>query len=134
MKERIIFNSQIDFKIGLQLGEDKMALTKPDDTHQGIEWWVTNFVITRPVLGFVYVDNNVKKVFKIQEAVNYSNQTLTRIENTIKTLKGSEFVQTEPAEQILQAINAQKAYRTLIIQMRITLKNDFLNPIDNLTR
>ena len=65
MKEQIILNSQIDFEIGWQLGDDKIALTKPDDTHQGIERWVTNFVISRPVLGFVYVDNNVKKVFKI---------------------------------------------------------------------
>jgi hypothetical protein len=80
------------------------------------------------------VDNNEKKVFKVFEAAKYSNQTLTRIENTINSLKGGEFVQTEPANQIIQAINAQKAYRRLIIQMRITLWNDFLNPIDNLTR
>jgi hypothetical protein len=134
MKEQIIFNSKIDFEIGWQLGEDKIALTKPDDTHPGIEHWVTNSVVTSPVLGFVYVDNNEKKVFKVFEAAKYSNQTLTRIENTINSLKGGEFVQTEPANQIIQAINAQKAYRRLIIQMRITLRNDFLNPIDNLTR
>ena len=83
MKEQIIFNSQINFEIGLQLGEDKIALTKHDDTYQGIERWVTNSVVTSPALSFVYVDNNVKKVFKIQEAAKYSNQTLTRIKNTI---------------------------------------------------
>jgi len=134
MVEQIIFNSKIDFEIGLQLGEEKIALTKPNDTHRGMERWVTNSVITKPFLGFVYMDNNVKKVFRIEEAAKYSNQTLTRIENTINMQKGTEFVQTAPAEQILQAINAQKAYRRLIIQMRITLKNDFINPIDNVLR
>ena len=88
MKEQIIFNSKIDFEIGWQLGEDKIALTKSDDTHPGIEHWVTNSVVTSPVLGFVYVDNNEKKVFKVFEAAKYSNQTLTRIENTINSLKG----------------------------------------------
>ena len=92
---------------------------------------MTNSVITHPLLGFVYMDDNVKKVFRIQEATKYSNQTLTRIENTINVLKESEFVQTEPAEQILQAIHAQKEYRRLIIQMHKTLMNDFLNPMND---
>jgi len=134
MRERIIFNSQIDFEIGLQFGEEKTALTKPDDTHRGIKRWVTNSVVTSLVLGFVYTDNNENKVFQIEEAAKYSNQTLTRIENTINLHKGTEFIQIEPAEKILQAINAQKAYRRLIIQMRKTLKNDFLNPVDDFPR
>ena len=68
--------------------------------------------------------NNVKKVFQIQEATKYSNQTLTWIENTIKMHKGIQFVQEESVEQILQAIHAQKEYRRLIIQMPKTLKNE----------
>ena len=99
-----------------------------------MERWVTNSVITKPFLRFVYMDNNVKKVFRIEEAAKYSNQTLTRIENTINMQKGTEFVQTAPVEHILQAINSQKEYRRFIIQMRITLKNDFINPIDNVLR
>ena len=80
MVEQIIFNCKIDFDIGLQLGEEKIALTKPNDTHRGIERWVTNSVITKPFIGFVFVDNNVKKVFRIEEAVKilkpdpYSNR------------------------------------------------------------
>ena len=115
MREHIIFNSQIDFEIVLQLGEEKIALTKPLDSYRDIDRWVTNSVITSPILGFVYIDNNEKKVFRIQEAANFSNEILTQIENTIKTLKGSEFVQTKPAEQILEAIHAHKEYRRLII-------------------
>ena len=71
MREQIIFNSQIDFEIELQLGEEKIALTRPHDIHEGIERWVTNFVITRSVLGFQYMDNHVKKVFRIQDAAKY---------------------------------------------------------------
>ena len=106
LREQIMLNIQINFEIGLQLGEEKIALTKPNDTHRGIERWVTNSVINSPILGFVYIDNNKKKMFWIEEAAKFSNETLTRIENTIKTLKGSEFEQGEPAEQILQVINA----------------------------
>ena len=95
---------------------------------------MTNSVITKPFHGIVFMDNNVKKVFQIEEAAKYSNQTLTQIENTINMQKGTKFVQRAPAEQILQAINAQKAYRRLIIHMRVTLKNDFLNLIDNVPR
>ena len=87
MREQIMFNSQIDFEIGLQLGKDKIPLTKPDNTHEGIERWVTNSVITSSILGFVYMDNNEKKVFRIWEDAKYSNQTLTRIENTINLNK-----------------------------------------------
>ena len=50
MREQIIFNSQIDFEIGLQLGEEKIALTKTHDIHRGIEPWVINSVITSPIL------------------------------------------------------------------------------------
>ena len=91
MRERIRFNIQIDFVIGLQLGEENIAITKPHDTHRGIARWVTNSVITRPVLGFEYMDDNVKKMFRIQEAAKYSNDTLTRIVDTINVLKRSEF-------------------------------------------
>ena len=96
--------------------------------------WVTNSVITRPVLRFVYLDKNEQKVFRLEEAAKYSNQTLTRIENTINLLKGTEFVQTEHAEQIHQAINAQMTYERFIIQMPKTLKNNFLNPVDDFLR
>ena len=70
-------------KIGLQLGEENIALTKPHDTDEGIDSWVTYSVVTRLVLGFVYMDDGVKKVFQIQEAAKYSNDTLIRIVNTI---------------------------------------------------
>ena len=66
MREHIILNSQPNLEIGLQLGEEKIALTKPHDTHKGIEGRVGNSVITRPVLGIVYMDDGVKKVFQIQ--------------------------------------------------------------------
>ena len=65
MREHIILNSQIDFEIGLQLGEENIALTNHHDTHEGIESWVTNSMVTRPVLGFVHMDDGVKKVFRI---------------------------------------------------------------------
>ena len=76
-REHIRIYSQVDFKIGFQLGEKKIALTKTHNTYPRIEKWVTNSVITRPVLDFVYMDVGVKKVFKIQEAAKYSNDTLT---------------------------------------------------------
>ena len=106
MRQHIILNSQIDFKIGLQLGEEKIVLRKPHDTHEVIESWVTNSVVTRPLLGFMYIDDGVKKVFQIQEDAKYSSETLTRFVTTVNELKGSQFVQTEPAQQILQAIHA----------------------------
>ena len=132
MVEQIIFNSKIDFEIRMQFGEEKIALTKPLVTHRDIDRWVTNSVITSPVLGFLFFDNNDKKVFRIHEAAKFSNETLTRIENTINLNKGMEFVQSKPAEQILEAIQAQKEYRRLIIQICRNLKNDYLYPLNNL--
>ena len=91
-------------------------------------------MITRPVLGFVYSDDYQKKVFRIQDVAKYSNEILTKIWDTINKVKGSEFVHHQPAEQIMQAIHAQKEYRRMIIQMRITLKDDFINPVDDFPR
>ena len=98
---------EFDFKIALQLGVETIALTKPQDTHQGIERWIPNSVITRPLLGFVYMEYGVNKVFRIQEDVKYSNYTLRRIWRTIDQLKGTEYVHPEPATQIFQSIQAR---------------------------
>ena len=124
MREHIKYNSQTDFKVGLQLGVEKIAFTKPKNTYAGIERWVTNSMITRHVLGFVYSDDNQNKVFRIHDAAKYSNDILPRIWNTINKLKGGEFVHHQPAEQIMHAIHAQEEYRRMIIQMRVTLKDD----------
>ena len=100
-----------------------------------MERWVTNSVITRPVFGFVYMDDEAeKKIFRLKDAAKYSDDTLTRISSTIEQLKGSKFVQNEPIEQIIRGIHEQKEYRRLILQMHETLKNDFINSIDDFPR
>ena len=55
-RKHIEYNSKTDFEIGLRLGVEKLALTKPEDTFPGIERWVTNSVTTSPVFGFVFID------------------------------------------------------------------------------
>ena len=47
MREHIKYNSQTDFEIGLQVGVEKIAYIKLEDTYPGIERWVTNSVVTR---------------------------------------------------------------------------------------
>ena len=93
MREHIKYNNRTDFEIGLQLGVEKLALTKPKDTFAGIERWVTNFVTTYLVFGFVFMNKDgKKKIFRLEDAAKYSDETLTRISNNVDKLKGSEFV------------------------------------------
>ena len=65
MRVHIKFNSQIYFEIGLQLRLEKIALTNPKSTHESLEHWEVNSVITRPLLRFVFMDDGMNKVFRI---------------------------------------------------------------------
>ena len=90
---------------------------------------------TPPMFGFVFInDDSEKNIFRREDAAKYFDETLTRISNTVAKLKGSDFVQTKPAEEIIRGINGQKGYQRVILQMYETLKNDFINPIDEFAR
>ena len=88
MREHIKYNRRTDFQIRLQLSFEKVSLPKPEYTYLEMERWVTNSVITRPVLRFVYMDDEVEnKIFRLEDAAKYSDDTLTRISSTIEQLK-----------------------------------------------
>ena len=99
MREYIRFWTKKDFKIGLQLGVEKLSISRADEHVTGIDDWVTHSVVTQPILGFVYrSDDGKKKLFRPANVQKYSDETMSRIVNTIMHHKRSEFVHLEPAD------------------------------------
>ena len=55
MHQHIKLCTKKDIEIGLQLGIDKLAITKVDEHIPGIENWLVNSLIASLVLGFIYL-------------------------------------------------------------------------------
>jgi len=83
----------LDFKIGLQLGVDKLSITKADEYVPYLENWVVNSMVTSHLLGFVYGgEDRRKKFFRQGEILKYFDETLSRISNTIMSNREMKFV------------------------------------------
>ena len=135
MCEYVRFWIKRDFETGLQLGVDKLSITKIDEYVPSLENWVVNSMVTSPQLGFVYGgEDRRKKFFRPAEIYQYSDDTLSRICNIIMSNRGSDFVQEEPADQIIRVIDEHRRYRAMIMWMYERMKNDPINPVDDFPR
>ncbi|KAI3758811.1 hypothetical protein L6452_06383 [Arctium lappa] len=132
MREHVKYHNKMDFKVALQLGVEKLSITKPHDQFPGIENVPSNSLITEPEFRFIYRDDDgLKKMYRPNQSHKYSNNTLQKIKNMILRKKGSEIVQAGPAETMIGQIDAQLKYRELILSMRKTLAESFTNPIND---
>ncbi|KAI3718333.1 hypothetical protein L6452_19198 [Arctium lappa] len=71
-----------DFQIALNLGEEKLEVTKPVESFDKLEEQKTGSIVAEP-LGFVYRVNQVKKIFLASEVSKYSDETLRGIKKMI---------------------------------------------------
>ncbi|KAI3697954.1 hypothetical protein L6452_31060 [Arctium lappa] len=132
MREHVKYHSKMDFEVALQLGVEKLSITKPHEQFPGIENVSSNSLITEPEFGFIYRDDDgLKRMYRPHQSHKYSNNTLQKIKNTILRKKGSEFVQAGPAETMIRHIDAQLKYRELILSMGKTLAESFTNLIND---
>ncbi|KAI3669567.1 hypothetical protein L6452_40807 [Arctium lappa] len=107
MREHVRYHSKMDFEVALELGVEKLSITKPNDQLPGIENVPSNSLITEPEFGFIFKDDDgLKKIYRPNKSHKYSNNTLLKIKNTILRKKGTETVQAGPAETMIGQIDA----------------------------
>ncbi|KAI3681476.1 hypothetical protein L6452_36274 [Arctium lappa] len=58
MREHVKYHSKMDFEVVLQLGFEKLSITKPHDQFPRIENVPSNSLITKPEFGFIYRDDD----------------------------------------------------------------------------
>ncbi|KAI3735638.1 hypothetical protein L6452_15145 [Arctium lappa] len=82
MEAYVKHRAKRDFQIALNLGVEKLEVTKLVDSFDKLEEQKTGLIVVVP-LGFVYRVNQVKKIFLASEVSKYSDETLKGINKMI---------------------------------------------------